>query len=310
MYELSPAVSTSSNDGKLTNCRSSASDDLNAGIDSALGRSVSDQSIGTRQRLREQTTQRLDKAICKVVSFADNMHDVTTDEREPLSHSPVRRPIPKSESHDVGYSSESYSTEEPDGSSAPRGSIAALAGGKGDSVRLRSKNDLFTKEHEEHKPDHAWRYSMTSAYDTSSNCSDRNSGEECNGDCALHSPCVEVAHDKVQNLISVPSKNFYMMTQVEIDTESHSKVGNMREAGTKEGVRYSGAQTRTQECIKNSLLPISDTRRTQSPLLDTWPAMCVINDNESVDPSDNSDSGMIKDYPSDSLQVKTTLSVP
>ena len=333
--ELSPAVSTSSSDGRLTSIRSTSSttssrssnsDDVNLGLDSALGRSVSDQSIGARRRQQEQTTRRLGKAICKVVSFADKMHQSDADSADGhgLPSSPVRRPIPKSESHDVGYSSESHSTEEPDGTTtAPHGSIAALACGGADNVVVRrQKSNTCEADDDQHEKQ--WRHSMTSAYDTSSNCSDTNctsrdldSAGECDGDCALDSPCVEVAHHKVQDLINVPSRKFYMMTQVETDNESPSKgsnmlkyVGSTSETASNEGRQSSEGVTinlanRIKGCKKNLSLPlVLDNERTKSPLLDTWPAMCVINDSESVDPSDNSDSGMIKDYRSDSLQVR------
>ena len=206
---------------------------------------------------------------------------------EPLHGSPVRRPIPKSESHDIGYSSESHSTDDPDGT---HGSIAALVhkqDREDEKIKLRSRSDLTTiglDEKTESKK--SWRHSMTSAYDTSSNCSDTNctnrhlevedldggcSAAECDGQCGPDSPCTQVAHNKVQNLINVPSKRFYMMTQVEsTDSESPTK-GHMFHYMTKKDGDNSSRNTKLSDEATDILS------------------------------EDNSDSGMIKDSRSETI---------
>ena len=129
----------------------------------------------------------------------------------------------KVESHDIGYSSESHSNEETDSSRYYSNEIngnvientpppTADVG----NVKLRVPGS--------NPPDSTWRYSMTSAYDTSSNCSDQNNSpddhETGRGNHGNHQDCR--VPGKVQSLLSSPSHSFYRMTTIETDSETTS----------------------------------------------------------------------------------------
>ncbi len=196
------------------------------GIDSALGRSVSDDRVSVSTETQANvaahcsillTHDPVNKPANKVVSFAQEEEDqkmrsgpksgtmVSSKPASPGVGSKV-----KAEPHDIGYSSESHSNDEPDDGHGNKIKVTELAtqtdtnsNNKStfttsspippkhlmslDNVVLRKKalipgHDTGSSSEQNEadntpsptSADKSWRHSMTSAYDTSSNCSDLN----------------------------------------------------------------------------------------------------------------------------------------
>ena len=221
------------------------------GFDSALGRSVSDDhSLNTEPPGCLVQQPSLSRATTKVVSFADDMKAI---------EDPSDKQRAKMENPDVGYSSESHSNDEPDyGSGLPTSpsldGVDGMAARKGlslDEVVLRRKVDTDSTDATPSPSTHekSWRHSMTSAYDTCSNCSDLNSAHDLElslGDSTADTTAdtttdsvatvldngeLSPAEDsnKVKKLVSSPTRNFYRMTSVE-DVEHASSAAVTGEA--------------------------------------------------------------------------------
>ena len=261
--------------GKTSGCETD-------GIDSALGRSVSDDrvSVGTEAQPNVThcsillTSDSASKgASNKVVSFApqakDPEEDMKTRPEGDTMVSSRASSKKKSEPHDIGYSSESHSNDE-DTATATKGVNLATqtdpnSNGKLpfttsspilppkqlmslDNVVLRKKalvpgqdTGSSSGNDADNTPsptcaDKSWRHSMTSAYDTSSNCSDFNNPLDL--DMTLEttvscdtSICTTIGEDpgmssgaevqeKVQSLEASPSRKFYSVAGVESDASS------------------------------------------------------------------------------------------
>ena len=258
--------------GKTSGCETD-------GIDSALGRSVSDDrvSVGTDAHHNDThcsillTSDSANKgASNKVVSFAPQVKDSKEDMKSRpdgdtmvSSRSSSKK---KSEAHDIGYSSESHSNDE-DATTCPKGlnlsdpnsneklpfttsspilppkQLLSL-----DNVVLRKRalipgqdTGSSSGNDADNTPsptcaDKSWRHSMTSAYDTSSNCSDFNNPLDL--DVTLEttvscdtSVCTAIGEDpglssgteaqeKVQSLEASPSRKFYSVAGIESDASS------------------------------------------------------------------------------------------
>ena len=258
--------------GKTSGCETD-------GIDSALGRSVSDDrvSVGTDAHHNVThcsillTSDSANKgASNKVVSFAPQVKDSKEDMKSRpdgdttvSSRSSSKK---KSEAHDIGYSSESHSNDE-DATTCPKGLNLADPNSNGklpfttsspilppkqllslDNVVLRKRalipgqdTGSSSGNDADNTPsptcaDKSWRHSMTSAYDTSSNCSDFNNPLDL--DVTLEttvscdtSVCTAIGEDpglssgteaqeKVQSLEASPSRKFYSVAGIESDASS------------------------------------------------------------------------------------------
>ena len=260
--------------GKTSGCETD-------GIDSALGRSVSDDRVSVGAEAQPNVTHcsilltsdsATKGASNKVVSFApqakDPDEDMKTRREGDTMVSSRASNKKKSEPHDIGYSSESHSNDE-DAATATKGVNLATqtdpnSNGKLpfttsspilppkqlmslDNVVLRKKalvpgQDTGSSSGDaDNTPsptcaDKSWRHSMTSAYDTSSNCSDFNNPLDL--DMTLEtivscdtSVCTTIGEDpgmssgaevqeKVQSLEASPSRKFYSVAGVESDASS------------------------------------------------------------------------------------------
>ena len=254
--QLSPGGASASSKG------SGCSSGMDPAIDSALGRSVSDHSINNDHQVPCQsvvqiTSDQVNRAVNKVVSFANK--EMRAAPEQSLSSKPreaSKQMVLKGDSHDVGYSSESHSNDEPDFGCKPLEDVLSLGesslevpaeGTPEDSIeRPRSLDAVVLRrkqgESEETRveggtmhspltPEKSWRHSMTSAYDTSSQCSEINSPFDLDATLetsADTSVCTTVErddieedrHNSVQDLISAGSQNFYCMTSLESDADS------------------------------------------------------------------------------------------
>ena len=222
-------------------------DSMDKGIDSALGRSVSDQSIEAERQAKYHSTLTLSSDnIGKVVRASYSQGAIDMRAAQELNRSPTTEQQPhkvtlKTESHDVGYSSESHSNDEPDGLSLPSPSEVVIIEEAVEpaSVVLRRKFPENKKRDDgasategglspQGAPyDPTWRHSMTSAYDTSSNCSDLHSPHELdqadNGeDVGTDEENVVGLGEPAQSIMRSPSQNFYCMTTIETDSEATS----------------------------------------------------------------------------------------
>ncbi len=244
-------VQTDELDGKLTPCSSSSLGgssgkeegcDMDTGIDSALGRSVSDHSIGEHPPAVyhsniQLTNDNVDKVVSKAVTFAAQLSsEMKAIPDQSMSPARGKRATLKPECPDVGYSSESHSNDEPE---SPGADTAHNKQNLNlDEVVLRRKpaahdgsSDGAENMTLPSSPEKCWRHSMTSAYDTSSNCSELNSPHDLDltletsaettstvvEGCDSDNPDVE----KMQELVGHPSQPFYIMTPG-LDTDSES----------------------------------------------------------------------------------------
>lgn len=263
--QLSPGGASASSKG------SGCSSGMDPAIDSALGRSVSDHSINNehhhiaRQKAQQTiTTDQVNRAVNKVVSFA-NSAEMRASPEPALAQKTrerTKRMLGKGD-HDIGYSSESHSNDEPDFGCQPLAEVQEEARcaledntleipdeespdlpiGRPrslEAVVLRRRNEDGTWEGTQGDsgtgpspvtPDKSWRHSMTSAYDTSSQCSEANSPYDLDATletsadisvCTAVEQCDSAADERnssVQDLISSDNQNFYVMTSVESDVD-------------------------------------------------------------------------------------------
>ena len=273
--QVSPGGASASSKG------SGCSSGMDPAIDSALGRSVSDHSIdnniqqqiaaaAAQSKSLKITPDQVKSAVNKVVSFAGEgegaMRVVGGRPKPPRDKNKVRM-VTKGD-HDIGYSSESHSNDEPDFGCHPleeMGELEEVSAGDStteaagldipregspdesierprslDTVILRRKNGDGSSEENPCDsgtvpspvtPDKSWRHSMTSAYDTSSQCSEVNSPFDLDATLetsADTSTCTAVdrgeadleSYSSIQDLISAGSQSFYVMTSVESDADT------------------------------------------------------------------------------------------
>ncbi len=293
----SSSLDTGSKSGKTSGCDTD-------GLDSALGRSVSDDRVsvsgttgpGTDPQqgdnrnhpparvthcsilLNSDSVNRSASGInTKAVSFAPGLDQDTdkTMKAKPEGDTMVSGMVKSSKSeHDIGYSSESHSNDEPEDATCgtkKRSSKRLVAdevadlnsNGKPaftsspilppkqlmslDNVVLRKKtltpgqdtgsssgNDNTDNTPSPTCADKSWRHSMTSAYDTSSNCSDLNNDLDMTLETTVScdtSVCTTIGEDpglssgaeaqeKVQSLEASPSRKFYSVAGIESDASS------------------------------------------------------------------------------------------
>ncbi len=273
---LSAGSSGSSSLGTAKSGKTSGCD--TDGIDSALGRSISDDrvSVGTEAQQNSSVTHcsillTADSAhrggATKAVSFAPDADMRARPEGDTTMSSSRAASKKCAEAHDIGYSSESHSNDEPEdaaGGEAPTPLSATDPNSNGqpactsspilppkqrlslDNVVLRKQvllpgQDTGSSSGNDNTPsptcaDKSWRHSMTSAYDTSSNCSDLNNPLDL--DVTLEttvscdtSVCTTIGEDpglssgaeaqeKVQALEASPSRKFYSVAGIESDASS------------------------------------------------------------------------------------------
>lgn len=285
-------------------------DSSDQGIDSALGRSLSDRSLDTEKpgtvchATFRLTTDQVNTVIKKVISGQDvEMRAAGGSTAPALSpqHQGLKiRVQARCENHDVGYASESHSNDEPDNSLNAKptdgepNALQAVCENQGisqedvDAIVLRrdrrpaepmeTTNGDVELDSDSLFPDPTWRHSMTSAYDTSSNCSD---GVACANDfetsldttvetevpltetsdaglsssVEVNSDMVRDVHKKVKTLIKSSSQDFYRMTMIETDSEPTSSASRLQ---PNEECR-SGATTDAESELSKSLdLPYDD----------------------------------------------------
>lgn len=249
-------VDTQTDDGKVTPCSSGGENSScleDPGIDSALGRSVSDQSIPEPHLLPAEPENKGPPP--KVVTFSGKVEMRSIPEQSPspevgkMADQPV----------DVGYSSENQSNDEGEDLNT--------------TVKLRrhavSSESVESKSSPDEGPDKTWRHSMTSAYDTSSNCSERcvldldgtlegsldntldtvdtTVQEEDFEDSAPYIPA-----EKVQVIMSSPSKPFYVMTQVNLETDSDFTCPTASDVGSRPTSTPLKSSARKQLCLFDS----------------------------------------------------------
>lgn len=209
-------VATDDDDISFTDDNYEESNLDDAAIDSALGRSVSDQSVAV--------------STCPVALSTAVAIVKATDGGTMRAASGKH-----SDSHDVGYSSESQSNEEPE--------VARAMAENSGIAELRSR-DLTDVSADKQQ----WRQSMTSAYDTSSNCSELMLPSEI-----LDLPDVverddeSVEGDSSAVLNKTASSSFYCMTTIEslTDTEPSSMAD-----------RIGGDNTDVEELIAETLAEV------------------------------------------------------
>lgn len=218
------------------------------GTDSALGRSVSDHSINAEQKTAtyhcsiKLSHDKFRQALTKAVASRESLTMRAAQEPTNMpTGSPVRaNPKPLSlrlENNDFGYSSESYSNEEPESQRHVEinGNIIQnqCRSVSADPENIQNAN---LRVSDVKPPESTWRHSMTSAYDTSSNCSDANNSNDDpehhqhhrhqhhHRDDLIQNSLLEelVREDKVSALLSSPNQNFYQMTTIETDSEATS----------------------------------------------------------------------------------------
>lgn len=253
-------------EGGAAPLRSSSSSE--AAIDSALGRSVSDGSIqGGR------VVQQGQAPPPAVAMRGDQVGPVAA----PIPEQRITEKMTQSkpgEQQDVGYSSESHSNDEPDQSTqivAHQKAASAPIAPKPEEVQVLMLPVSATS---------TWRNSMTSAYDTSSNCSEPPPVRELESpdfpatDQADSMTSSGSLQRKVHCLVTSPSQEFYKMTAVDTDSEPVS-AGDRAEAEGQNTSDDEPALERSFEEPDNSrtLSPtqqsiFDDVIRTSSPTID------------------------------------------
>ena len=249
-------VDTQTDDGKVTPSSSggeNSSCQEDPGVDSALGRSVSDQSLPEPHQLPLDPEEK--GPAPKVVTFSGKVEMRSIPEQSPspdvgkMADQPV----------DVGYSSENQSNDEGEDLTT--------------TVKLRrhavSSESVESKSSPDEGPDKTWRHSMTSAYDTSSNCSERclldlDGTLEGTMDSTLDTVDTTVQDEdfedsvpyvpaaKVQDIMSSPSKPFYIMTPVNLETDSDFTCQTASEVGSRPTSTPLKSSARKQLCLFDS----------------------------------------------------------
>ena len=234
---------------------------MDTGIDSALGRSVSDHSINTealaasQAKLSDQVTQAFEK---KAGGAIVRQMDMRAAPGVPAPMSPTQlaqRMIIRPENHDIGYSSESHSNEEVEfltGQAVQVTATKMVTGSDRDQKETSNSSDENVVVHRTPKdsrgsgnnnqgsPLHSkWRHSMTSAYDTSSNCSelashydleatvdtsnDNTNTTDTNDNQEIQDAINAEVHQAVSRFISSPpDRHVYKLTTIETDSELSS----------------------------------------------------------------------------------------
>ena len=214
-------------------------------IDSALGRSVSD----------ENSLSKNGKKLLKEAATAADLDQEKQDSGSGDSSNNMRAAtvcgdrILTMDAHDVGYSSESHSNEEADGNGFTNPLHAS-------SPKLNTRVELKLQEEDEEMTavlrqkdtgDAAlktqWRQSMTSAYDTSSNCSDLAHAQDLDVPFDTSVDTVRENDDEAETstdltaLTATPNHSFYCMTTIEsmTDTEPSSAADKLEAAAGKSG---------------------------------------------------------------------------
>ena len=227
-------------------------------VDSALGRSVSDEnnlgksgkSLLLKAKEEAEAAEREGKEKDGFKEYKSMRASVVN----PMCGGPMSK---NGDSHDVGYSSESHSNEEPDGlfsnplhASSPKLNTRIELKLDEETPKMRNKGvemGVGTDQKAE------WRQSMTSAYDTSSNCSDLAHAHDLDNSVVPHDTSVDTVRDtndevNVSALTATPNHSFYCMTTIEsmTDTEPSS-------SADKQEVNRSGATTDAECDLSRSL---------------------------------------------------------
>ena len=164
-------------------------------MDSALGKSSSDPSVS---ECHHDASAR----------FADGLVKKVTPDESSRKLRLKRSPL-KSDSRDIGYSSESYSNEEAETGHVTDDLKKHVRSCQNLEAVLRGK-ELGGSVGSLQPGEARWRHSMTSAYDTSSTCSDLNVPVTTGSETAVNG--------SVQSLVSSPSHRFYCMTSIDTDS--------------------------------------------------------------------------------------------
>ena len=183
-------------DNRMSDCDTAGKSERNASdMDSALGKSSSDPSVS---ECHHDVSARFADGLVKKVTPDVNSRKLR------LKRSPL-----KSDSRDIGYSSESYSNEEAETGHVTDDFKKHVRSCQNLEAVLRAK-ELGGSTGSLQPGSARWRNSMTSAYDTSSTCSDLNLPVRTGSEAAVN--------DSVHSLVSSPSHRFYCMTSIDTDS--------------------------------------------------------------------------------------------
>ena len=209
--EYERIVETDDGGDKMSDCDNGLKSDRNASdLDSALGKSSSDPSVSECHH--DMAARHADRSAKMIASSQDGGSTTQNATKLSLKRSPL-----KSDSRDIGYSSESHSNEEAETGHVTDDLKKHVRSCQNLEAVLRRK-DLGGSTGSL-QPSTRWRHSMTSAYDTSSTCSDLN----LLADKGLgRTGSEEAVSDNVQSLINSPSHRFYCMTSIDTDSADSS----------------------------------------------------------------------------------------
>ena len=267
--EYERIVDTDDYTDKMSDCDNVTRSERNVSdLDSALGKSSSDPSVsdchhGMAARLADRTV----KTVTSSQEAGSTSQNALRLKRSPL----------KSDSRDIGYSSESHSNEE-----AETGVVT-----DDQKKHIRSCQNLETVLRRKDlggstgnlQPSARWRHSMTSAYDTSSTCSDLNLlADKVIGRTGSE----EAVSDNVQSLINSPSHRFYCMTSIDTDSaDSTTRWQNNSSVSAKSLARPASPVDKATRVRKRDIAKMKLVTHSMSAQLDADAGLSPITDDKS-----------------------------